>query len=213
MPEVQQHGFDFQKWVKANFFGEDHDEVYTGKWDVDKELNTSLKVPQSFRGLPVSIKTVKYGSPLGLGDIIRQRSIDEEFLLVAGFWEQFSPSHKNFVAIEAIKFKQAHWNSLWGPLSMERVRELDRIVKNRALTHLEARSQAQAWLAESGISKSKIVPNPKIDSKTQRRVQCSLPFQVFWKIVGVSPRKSHSPCLWGLNFPNPLFSPPRSFSQ
>jgi len=75
MIEVQSHGFQFEKWVKDSFFG-DYAGEYTQKWDVPAERNTSDAVPAGFRGLPVSIKTVRYGSPIALGDAMRQREID-----------------------------------------------------------------------------------------------------------------------------------------
>jgi len=75
MIEVQSHGFQFEKWVKDSFFG-DYAGEHTQKGDVPAERNTSDAVPAGFRGLPVSIKTVRYRSPIALGDAMRQREID-----------------------------------------------------------------------------------------------------------------------------------------
>lgn len=78
MTQVQTHGFAFEKWVKNTFFTE-VESTYTQKWDIPKEHNSGDKLPQQLRNIPVSIKMAKFGSPIGLGDAIRQFNIDEDF--------------------------------------------------------------------------------------------------------------------------------------
>lgn len=86
MPEVQLHGFDFENWIKQTFFAE-FSVSYSNKWDVPAEANDDGIVPIEFRRLPVSIKTCKNRCPIGFGDALRQFKIDEDFLLIVGFWE------------------------------------------------------------------------------------------------------------------------------
>lgn len=76
MVEVQAHGFSFEKWVRDHFFS-GYIGNYMQKWDVPAEQNASDAVPAAFRNLPVSIKTAKIGSPIGLGDVLRQRQIND----------------------------------------------------------------------------------------------------------------------------------------
>lgn len=71
MTQVQHHGFAFERWVKETFF-EPFKANYAQKWDVPAEHNCLCEVPLDLRGLPVSIKTAKFGSPIGLGDAARQ---------------------------------------------------------------------------------------------------------------------------------------------
>ena len=111
MPEVQLHGFDFENWIKKIFFA-DFSVSYSNKWDVPDEFNKLEIVPKEFRHLPVSIKTCKNRSPIGFGDAIRQFSVNEDFLLIVGFWEQ-SGANKNFVAVEATKIKAQNWKNLF----------------------------------------------------------------------------------------------------
>lgn len=96
MSEVQLHGFDFENWIKKTFFAESS-VSYSHKWDVPAEFNRLEIIPEAFRHLPVSIKTCKNHCPIGFGDALRQFKIDEDFLLIVGFWEQ-TGGDKNFLS-------------------------------------------------------------------------------------------------------------------
>ena len=213
MVEVQRHGFSFEKWVRDSLFGE-YEGNYMQKWDIPPDRNQHELIPSDFWNIPVSVKTAKYGSPIALGDVLRQRSIDEPFLLIAGFWRQRSPSEKWFEDIGWVKFTPAEWDALWGSLSLSQITGIDRVVKNLETHYSVVQQQAQEWKTRvASISGSQIVVNPKIDSKKQRRVQCSLPFHVFWDAVGRKPEIHDSPLLFGLPFENPVISSSRSFNQ
>lgn len=213
MSEVQKHGFSFEQWVRCTLFG-GYEGSYMQKWDVPARDNISAELPASLRGIPVSIKTVKNGSTINLGDVLRQRSISEPFLMITGFWTQRTPAEKWFERIGAAKFRAEDWSSLWGPRTLEHLRELDAIVKDMAANHEAVRQKAKDWKKRvADDSGSLIVINPKIDSKTQRRVQCSLPADVFWHFVGEAPAPSDYPRLFGFPFDNPLRSAPRTFNR
>ena len=81
MTEVQSHGFVFEDWVKNTFFS-GYKGGYSDKWDIPCEFN------KKYGGIPVSIKTAKYGSTIGLGDACRQFDTKENFLMIVGFWKQ-----------------------------------------------------------------------------------------------------------------------------
>ena len=70
---------------------------------------------------------------------------------------------------------------MWGPVTLEHIKELDAIVRDKNLTFTEARRQAKAWLDNHAdlLAKSEFSLNPKIDSKGQRRVQCSMSIAKF----------------------------------
>lgn len=207
--EVQAHGVNFEKWVREVFF-DNYEGGYTQKWDVSAEANQSDQVPK--KGVPISIKVVKLGSPIGLGDILRQRALDKEFLMIVGFWQQKTETEKWIVEIECLHIKPDQWDSLWGDLSIEKLQELDAIVKDMATSYKIVRTQAQDWkktvLPELN---SKMVVNPKIDSRSQRRVQCSMPNKLFWELAGREPTPNDSAKLFGVAFPNPIYSKPRTF--
>ena len=143
MSEVQKHGFSFEKWVRDTFF-ESYEGVYSQKWDVPTEHNKSKLVPAEFRGLPVSIKTTKQGSPVNLGDALRQFEISEEFVMICGIWRQANRQEKHLVAIGAAKFSASAWRELWAPLKLSEIKGLDRTVKDRSISYSEARIRARS---------------------------------------------------------------------
>ena len=213
MTEVQRHGLDFEKWVRDSFFSQ-YVGVQGQEWDVPAENNCHPKVPEAFRGIPVSIKSKKFKNSIELGDILRQRAIDCTFLMIVGFWQQRTPREKWIVDIGVCLFKPSAWNSLWGSLKLSQIRQIDAVVKDSSSHYSVRRERAQTWKRTTPeVQSSSIVVNPKIDSKRQRRIQCSLPFSVFWQHVGREAQQSDAPSLFSLPFPNPLLSEPRKFKR
>ena len=208
MPEVQLHGFDFENWIKKTFFAE-FSISYSYKWDVPAEFNILEIVSQEFRNLPGSIKTCKNRSPIGFGDALRQFNVEEDFLLIVGFWEQ-SGANKNFVAVEAAKITAREWKNLFQPLKEKDLKMLDSTVKNKDLHYSEVRKLAKE--IKKSFPPTKMILNPKIDSKSQRRLQCSLPFNVFWsELVKKEPYRNIECSLFGERVPNPFVSGVRVF--
>lgn len=211
MVEVQAHGFTFEKWVRDTFFG-GYSGTYMQKWDIPPEANNQPSVPAPFRNIPVSIKMAKLGSPIGLGDVLRQRQVDTDFLMITGFWQQRTPTEKWIRAIGVAHLPCLKWTGLWGQLSLAQLQAIDVVVKNMAHSHMVARQHAKTWkLTQAEVLTARFVINPKIDSKSQRRIQCSLPFAVFWSLVGSEPQSIDNPDLFGVPFPNPIRSGPRKF--
>ena len=210
MIEVQSHGFQFEQWVKDTFFG-GYEGGYTQEWDIPAEYNNDGGVPSDLHGLPVSVKTAKYGSPVGLGDAVRQRGVNSPFVMIVGFWEQRESRQKWIVDIGVVKFTAKNWGRLWNNLNIKHLQEIDSRIKDRNLHYLCARRLAQMWKKKMlGSYNSEIVINPKIDSKTQRRIQCSLPFKTFWRKAGRDAHKTNSPELFGQTCPNPVISSART---
>ena len=211
MVEVQAHGFSFEKWVRDHFFG-GYSGTYMQKWDVPPDQNLHPAVPEQFHHLPISIKTAKLGSPVGLGDVLRQRQINQDFLMIVGFWEQRTKSEKWIVDIGCAHFLAKDWQILWGQLTLAEIQQVDGVVKNMGEHYSTVRAKAQQWKRQPVVGSSTLVINPKIDSKTQRRIQCSLPFRMFWNTVGRDSQKQDNPDLWGHVFPNPIKSSARTFN-
>ena len=183
------------------------------KWDVPPDHNRHPAVPESLRGLPVSIKTAKIGSPIGLGDVLRQRQIDHDFLMIVGFWAQRSPTEKWFVDIGCVLFRAADWEALWGRLTLAEIAVIDAAVKKQGTHYSVVRAEAQKWKRSVLQRGCTLVINSKIDSKTQRRIQCSLPNAALWSAAGRAPQKLDAPELWGHVFPNPVISSARTFNR
>ncbi|HSK74051.1 MAG TPA: hypothetical protein VK892_20295 [Pyrinomonadaceae bacterium] len=208
MAEVQRHGFDFENWVKETFFSR-FTVPYNYKWDVPPAANILPIVPKEFLALPVSIKTSKNPSSIAFGDALRQFRNKEDFLLIAGFWEQ-AGEYKNFVVIEPVKIKAKNWRNFFTPLTESDLILLDSAIKNPEYHYTEARLKAKE--IKKSLAKAKIILNPKIDSKGQRRLQCSVPYKVFWEeIAGKEPYKNPNCSLFGIKVPNPFLSGQRVF--
>jgi hypothetical protein len=210
MVEVQAHGFSFEKWVCDHFFS-GYQGTYMQKWDVPPDRNVEVSVPAKFHKLPVSIKTAKLGSPIGLGDVLRQRQIDHGFLMIVGFWEQRTAAEKWIADIGFAAFDPTVWEKLWGQLTLDEIASIDQVVKNPNEHYSIVRAKAQQWKRKPAVQSSTLVINPKIDSKKQRRIQCSLPYPTFWNFAGRSPAPEDCPELWGHVFPNPIQSSARTF--
>ncbi len=203
--EVQQHGYVFERWVQDTFFDGYRLENYTQEWDVAKEAN------KKYGGLPVSIKFTKYGSPVGLGDALRQFQIDEDFLLIIGYWKQ-EGERKRVVNMVAAVVTPKLYQSLWQPITPDDLKTLDAAVKNRTVDVKQARLDAKKLKSALPFTKAVMTVNPKIDSKTQRRLQCSLRFRyVFERLAPkADPSAQQKPTLFGIAAPEPFVSGPRS---
>lgn len=201
--EEQRHGYVFEEWVRATFFG-NYEGGYTQEWDVPKEANTR------YGEIPVSIKTARYGRSVDLGDALRQYSINERFLLIVGFWKQ-EGEKKRIVAIVAATVEPALWKRLWEPITPEELQRLDAVVKNRRTPYHEARLQAKKIKNAPPFTQAVMGVHPKIDSKSQRRVQCSLSFREVFEYLApkADPAPQAAPTLFGVQVLDAFESAPR----
>jgi hypothetical protein len=206
--EVQQHGLIFERWVRDTFFDGYRPANYTQKWDIPATAN------QRFGGVPVNPKATKYGTPVDLGDALRQFKIDEPFVLVIGFWRQ-EGNEKRFVNLVAPRIEPAAWKKLWGSVTLADLERLDAVIKDKSLTPEQARAAALKIKNAPPFTDAVIVMNPKIDGRSQRRLQCSLRFDdVFRYLAPEADRNPQErPILWGVEFPELVPSKPRSFTK
>jgi len=197
--ERQHHGVVFESWVRTTFFDGYEPADPTQKWDIPAAINTR------HGHIPVNPKAIKYRTSVDLGDAIRQFEIESPFLLVAGYWELVD-GRKEIVNITAIRVQPEDWRKLWGTITRRDLEHLDEIIKDRSLSPEEARRQAHALNAEPPFSEGIIRLNPKIDTKGQRRLQCSLSFFDIFEILApeADSERQERPALWGVVFPGPL---------
>lgn len=208
--EVQHHGVVFEQWVRDTFFGGYQPKSYTQIWDIPAEIN------QNHGKIPANPKAIKYGSPLDMGDALRQFSIAENggrFLLIIGFWTQVGENKKwaNAVAVEVTP---EQYRKLWEPITRDDLEKLDTVVKNKSLSLAEAREEAQKIKGSAPFTKSIMQVNPKIDS-SQRRLQCSIRFGDFFHFLApqADSTKQEKPAIWGVPLPDAFASAPRKFKK
>jgi hypothetical protein len=202
--EVQVHGLVFERWVRDTFFGGYQPVSYTQRWDIPADAN------KDHGGVPVNPKAVKFGTPVDLGDALRQYAISEPFLLVLGFWEQ-DGDQKRFVNIVAPLLTPEKWKTLWGDVTYADLLKLDTLIKDPARPIEETRKLALRAKNAPPFNSAIIQVNPKIDAR-QRRLQCSIRFDDVFRHLApdASAQRQTSPALWGVPFPGPIESPPRS---
>jgi hypothetical protein len=209
--EEQAHGLLFEHWVSDTFFSSYRPDEYTQKWDIPAKANR-LSDP-ALTSLPANPKSTKWGTPVGLGDALRQFDINEPFLLILGYWEQSTPTEKKFVKLLAPRIEPPTWRALWAPLTRHDLERLDALIKDRTLSETEVRQRVHAMKRRPPFSQAIIVLNPKIDAHGQRRLQCSVRYaDVFMYLApGVTPDREASPLLWGVPYPGPFESAERTF--
>lgn len=202
--EVQSHGLQFERWLREKFFGGYVPASQTQKWDIPASAN-----PDHGR-IPVNPKAAKHGTPVGLGDAFRQFDIDEPFMLIVGFWDQVSPEEKRWTNVQAAKVKPQIWKQLWAPVTREDLEKLDAVIKDKTLSLEESRKRAREIKTRPPFTESVIQVNPKIDG-SQRRLQCSLRFDDFFKHLAVeaSPERTTRPQIFGVAVPAVFESAPR----
>ena len=205
--EVQGHGYQFEKWVRDTFF-DGYQGQYTQEWDIAKEAN------KKYGGVPVSVKFTKYGSSVDLSDALRQFSIDEKFMLVIGYWKQ-EGNRKRIVHLIAPVVTPEQWQKLFAPITKGDLQTLDDTVKNREMTPQQASLAAAKIKRAPPFTEAAMTMNPKIDTKGQRRLQCSLRFDLVFKylVPGVDPAPQEKPVLFGAPAPPPFVSGPREFKK
>ena len=206
--EVQSHGLLFEKWLRDTFFGGYQPKDYTQKWDIPAEVNVN------HGRIPVNPKAIKYGSPIGLGDAVRQFEIEEPFLLIVGFWQQDSESEKRWVNVQAVKVMPETWRKLWGNITQADLERLNAVIKNKSLSLEETRAQVQVMKAGAPFNDAVMELNPKID-RSQRRLQCSLAFDDFFDHLAPKAERGilEKPMVFGVPVPRPFASRPRSFVE
>ena len=201
--EVQRHGVVFEQWIRDTFFGGYQPGDYTQRWDIPASVNTG------HGGIPVNPKAAKFGTPVDLGDALRQFDIADPFLLVVGFWKQDGE-----VIVQAVRVEPAQWRALWGPVTRADLERLDALIKDTSRDVMATRQAAQAMKRRAPFTKAVMQVNPKLDAK-QRRLQCSLRFDDFFTHLAPEAGRgvTNAPTLFGRTLPLELASPPRSFQK
>jgi hypothetical protein len=202
--EVQSHGLLFEQWLRDTFFGGYEPQSHTQKWDIPASAN------KDHGRIPVNPKAAKHGTPIGLGDALRQFEINEPFLLIAGFWKQETKTRKTWTNVQTVRVEPEVWRKLWHPITRADLEKLDAIIKDPKLSLEEARKAAQAMKARLPFTKAVIQVNPKIDG-SQRRLQCSLRFADFFTHLapGASQEPEEHPRVFGVPVPRTFTSAPR----
>lgn len=162
--ESQSHGFIFEEQVKSriNEYLNLITIKYTNKWDIP----------------PVSVKSFKFdktksNNRVYFGSIENIFKINDGFFLALIGYEQ-KKSIKKVVFSDFIFIQASHFEELKGELTLNEIEELSNYLKTfKEGFHNKAREWYKSILPKYS-DKSKFQINFKVDSKKQRRIQCSI---------------------------------------
>ena len=169
--EVQQHGnyFEDLKIKELTGYGkEEYDSFKSNGYTSSMDLVEGLYVDRNY-----SIKTAK-GNKVDCGDILR-RMVEDDYNIVVGLWKQ-SGDNKIFHTEYTFNIKPEDMVKLWGNMRYEDVKDFDSFIKSipsgkeaQQTTKAERTSRKKTLADKNAL----MVIHPKVDSKNQRRVQCS----------------------------------------
>jgi hypothetical protein len=181
MAERQKHGFIFQKEVQ-NLLGA-ASTAYTHKWDIeDKDSFTSVKM-------------IKSSGAVEMGSLLRFYQNTNPFTMIIAWHNDLK-----IIGVESVYFTEEIIKALKGSLSIE-----DIVVANKTLSisnfplgsHEQARAYFKQWKKENKTKIGLLTPTGKVDSKSQRRWQCSIN-QTNW--LKLFKTKSSNPIFMGKDF-------------
>lgn len=209
MPAVQQHGLDMERILGGAYLGRPLPAGgYTDVFDIPADLTHD--------GRPVSIKTAKHnasGGTLGLGDARRIWATlrAREIVLICATYAQ-AGDVKIFSRVCEVVLTPEIAPHLLGALSLNEVATFhEGLLRFGPGEHLRARAWARAEKRTLCDRAGLITLNPKIDSKRQRRLQCSLRLNALLAIPGVTTRV-HRHDYRGTALPIRIASGARQFS-
>lgn len=169
MPESQLHGFTWENEVKQKVFAIDTTADYTATHDIPKEMNP-FNSEENISIKTTGSSTICMGDPLRIWDY-SDAEVNTGIVLrycQEGGVKRLERTHEITLNNRAL---------LWGSLTREDIAELDALVRSMPRGSRDAAIDAAISEKKKELNaKSGVVRfNPKIDSKVQRRLQCSIP--------------------------------------
>ena len=170
--EVQAHGNYYEDLKTRQITGlgkAEYDALkesgYTSGMDIEKGLLSAYDY---------SIKTSK-GNTVDCGDILRRRQ-ETDYNLVVGCYSQVG-DNKVFYSEYTFYIRPEHEQKIWGRMNYNQLAEYVDYIKNiPAGKEAQQETKTERTVLKNCIEDKNALMkiHPKVDSKKQRRVQCSL---------------------------------------
>ncbi|MFC1514483.1 hypothetical protein ACFL5X_01105 [Candidatus Omnitrophota bacterium] len=173
MAEVQKHGFIFEDWIKTILGVDRLASNYTQKWDIPGER-------------PISVKCMGEHNALEFSSAERMWRIDSDFLLIVARWRQVGQD-KMIVSIEELLFNDDILKKLRGDITRDELCVFDARIKRfppGKSGQAEGIAYAKQWKRDNAHKIGLLTITHKIDSKSQRRVQCNLNYSNYVQLFG-----------------------------
>jgi len=170
--QSQNHGFHFENEIKSKVFHLNPNVNDTKKYDIECSQNT-LNPNEN-----ISIKLTS-GPNIDCGDIIRFYSYDFQHknTMIIGFYHQLKENEKNIYQIMEIDYNEKFHKILFGNITLTEIKEYVDTIKGIPPGKINNTDKNYLSLKKELQKKYNMYINisPKVDSKNQRRVQCSIP--------------------------------------
>lgn len=212
MTESQNHGVLFEDEVIKKITGfkkEEYekflDKAYTASMDIHKGIHSE----ENF-----SIKVKGLKGRINCGDIenFYNHCLHNEFFMVLGLWKQVQ-NIKRYDQIYEIKFEPKNFHKIWGTIPLQDILDFKKYVTSipkgpagQSANRTLWRQKRNAILANS--SGHIITIDAKIDSGSQRRVQCTLKLDQLTQLG--FPYTVYTTSYRGIPLPYEQESPPRA---
>jgi hypothetical protein len=214
--EVQVHGNLFEDKIIFQHTGltkkqyqELPENSYTSAFDITKGIMSEYNI---------SVKALKEGKGIGCGDILRfvDHCYNSEFTIIAGCWKQISPTHKSFYEILEFSITPDLRKIMCGGFTVKNLKPFVDYVKSIPSGKAAQIKNQRLWKEKRQELYNNYKPgllriDAKIDSNSQRRVQCSL--VVNEMIEAKIPYTKYTKEYKGISLPYEQESPSRTFKS
>ena len=170
--EVQAHGNYYEDLKTRQITGlskADYDALKENGYTSGMDIMKGLMSPYDY-----SIKTSK-GNTVDCGDILRRRQ-ETDYNLVVGCYSQVG-DNKVFYSEYTFYIRPEHEQKLWGKMNYNQLAEYVDYIKNiPAGKEAQQETKTERTVLKNCIEDKNALMkiHPKVDSKKQRRVQCSV---------------------------------------
>ena len=170
--EVQAHGNYYEDLKTRQITGlskAEYDALKENGYTSGMDIMKGLMSPYDY-----SIKTSK-GNTVDCGDILRRRQ-ETDYNLVVGCYSQVG-DNKVFYSEYTFYIRPEHESILWGRMNYNQLAEYVDYIKNiPAGREAQQETKTERTVLKNCIEDKNALMkiHPKVDSKKQRRVQCSL---------------------------------------
>lgn len=213
--EVQNHGVVFEDEVIFGITGKRKSEYQNL---IEGAYTSSLDIYQGYYSdINYSIKVSKNGKGIGCGDILRfnKHCRDTEFTMVVGCWKQVTPTCKRYDEIYEFYILPEHYQKIWSNINYTDLEPFVNYVKGIPPGRESQLANRRVWKNErqsiyDRCGKGLAAIDAKIDSKNQRRVQCSM--KLAEMIEAGIPYHKYTVEYKGITLPYEQTSTPRSGS-
>lgn len=183
MTAVQDHGFGHEDRIikaKTGLSKKELNAGYTSIHDIPAGIYTAPDGTVTEVKNNTSIKTTKNKS-ICCGDINRffkETTKDEDLEVVISQYKQSSKTTKSFHTTYVFNINKKHKDILWSGITEDTIKDFDKYVKNIQPGKEAQLANKDVWKAErkniyNTCGEGVVKIAAKIDSKTQRRTQCT----------------------------------------